>query len=183
MKSVRGREYFFFDKAVNRTFRFDLSIEGTERVPALLPILPRPAKEEEFLSSAIEMMVREGVSLRQAATVLGVAITTQELDNIERRKSFKQMLWAARHRFWQELGSDPERTKASTIGQLQLLAQKLTDDGEYDKAAEVLFKIAKAEGWVGSESTVNVFAGLSAKEFSELRERLKQSQPSEIRPN
>lgn len=124
-------------------------------------------------------MVREGVGLREAIALLNAPVTSEECKAIERRGSFKKLIWAARLRYWAELGSDPERTKSSTIGQLQLLAQKLMDEGEYEKAAEVLFKIAKAEGWVGSESTVNVFQGLTAKEFTELRERLKQqaSQP------
>lgn len=61
------------------------------------------------------------------------------------------------------------------------LSQKLEDEGEHDKAAEVLFKIAKMTGWVGPESTVSVFGELSQRDLDAIRTKLKQGElPTKI---
>lgn len=126
------------------------------------------------------MIVRDGVSLRQAATILQLPLTTQDCRNIERRKSYQKLLWAARHRYYAEIASDPQRTKVATIGNLQLLAQRLMDEGQYEKTAEVLFKLAKMEGWVGPESNVNVFGSLSHKDLQNIREELKKEAHAQL---
>jgi len=65
------------------------------------------------------------------------------------------------------------------IGQLQVQADNLEASGEYDKAAEVLFKIAKVKNYLGDEQTVNVFAGLTAKDFDAIRKRLSEREVAE----
>src|SRR5690242_1202712 len=114
-------------------------------------------------------MVRQGITLRQAAADLGQMLTVEEAEDAFRRRSFTRLLWAARNRWFAEIAEDPERSKAAKIGQLEILAKKLEDEGAHDKAAEVIFKIAKIEGWLTPDSTVNVFGSLSAKEFAEVR--------------
>ena len=51
------------------------------------------------------------------------------------------------------------------------LAQSYTALKQYDKAAEVLFKAAKVEGHVGSESTTNIF-NLTPQELEDVRKKL-----------
>jgi hypothetical protein len=46
------------------------------------------------------------------------------------------------------------------------------EQGEYSQVIEGVLKVAKLEGWIGSESTVNVFGGLSQLEMDGLRESL-----------
>lgn len=135
--------------------------------------MARPVKSAEaWYEKAAEIMVREEKSLRQAAMELDLPLTTEECANIERRKTFQKALWAARHKFYKDLSSDPERNKNSVLGQLVFLAQKLIEEREYDKAAEVLFKLAKVEGHVGGENNINIFGNLTPQDIEAERKRI-----------
>jgi hypothetical protein len=129
----------------------------------------RPLKEELWLTEAIDSMVRNGISLKQAAAEIGHILLDADIRTLERRKSFSRLVWDARNRFHEEIGSDPKRTKDVTIGALAVAAQKLSEEGEYDKAANVLFQIAKISGWVGPEQTVNLLGELTTKQLDEAR--------------
>jgi hypothetical protein len=110
----------------------------------------------------------------------GVALTSAEAEQWFKRASFQRCLRQARHRFHSEIARDPERGKTTTIGQLQLCADKLMVEGEFDKAAEVLLKICKIEGWVGPDN-VQVFGNLTQAQIDAARDALKQKligQPS-----
>ena len=130
-------------------------------------------KLENWMFEAAEIMVRESKSLPQAVTDLGISLSTLECKKVEKRPSFHRLLWDARNKWSKEVADIPSRGKQSTIGMLQFLAQKLQDDGQYEKAAEVLFKLAKLEGWVGNESTVNVFGNLSNADLEKLKTKVK----------
>lgn len=119
------------------------------------------------------MMVRQDVGLRQAAHELGFELSVAEEEAIRRRKSFQRLLWLERFRYYDEVAKSPERNRSSMVGQLMLCAQKLMLEGAFDKAAEVLYKAARLEGWIGGEGNVNVFADLTAKDIQSIREKLK----------
>ena len=135
-------------------------------------LIPRPLKEESWLSEAVERMVRSGLSLRQATMEMSIPASSADCETIQRRKSFQQLLWQTRLRYFTELGSDPLRTKQAAIGKLELAFQSLMEAGEFDKAAEVQFKIAKMEGWVGPEQQISVLGELTAKELEEAKTKL-----------
>lgn len=135
-------------------------------------------KIEDWQNEAIELMVRTGMSFKQAATELNKVITVEECNVILRRATFQRLLWEARHRFFSELGANPNFRKETAIGKLLNLAEKLETEGKYDSAAEVIFKIAKMNGWTGPESTVNVFGDLSQKDIDSIRKKL--SKPMEM---
>jgi hypothetical protein len=118
-------------------------------------------------------MVQEGKTFAQAMTEEGVAMTSAEAEQWFKRASFQRCLRQARHRFHSEIARDPERGKITTIGQLQLCADKLQAEGEFDKAAEVLLKICKIEGWVGPDN-VQVFGNLTQAQIDAARDTLKQ---------
>jgi hypothetical protein len=132
----------------------------------------RPERLEDWLLEAANIMARMGVSLKQAATILKHEVTSDEANVILRRASFNRLLWEARHRYFQELGNDPHFNKNVSIGKLLDLSRKLEEEGEYDKASEVLFKIAKMSGWVGVEGQVNVFADLSQRDLDQIRDKV-----------
>lgn len=135
--------------------------------------MSRPnAAEPQWLQDAVELMIRSGLSLAKAASELKANITTLEADNILRRRSFQKLLAAARHRYYTEIGSDPNLTKTAIVGKLLILADKLTEEGEHDKAAEVIFKVAKLRDWIGSDSNINVFGGLTARDYADIRKSL-----------
>jgi hypothetical protein len=131
-----------------------------------------PATEESWQTEAIDLMVRNGVTLRAATQQLNVMISQSDCENIQRRRSFQKALRDARNRYHLEVGADPGLTKASTIGRLSILASRLEGEDSFDKAAEVLFKLAKLAGWLAADASVNVFQGLTAKEYEEVRKKL-----------
>jgi hypothetical protein len=136
----------------------------------------RPRKEElPWFSKVCDLMVRNGVSLKEAAQDLELPLTTEELINIQRLRAFQSALWTARHRLNKELATDPGFTKESVIGEFLALGKMLREEGAYDKAAEVLFKLCKVMNWIGIEGQVNVFAGLSQKEYDILRGQLERA--------
>jgi|SRR5271157_893916 len=134
---------------------------------------------DNWTLEAVQIMARSGCSLSQAATEMGVAVTADEINKVLKRSSFQRLLWQERHRYFSELGSDPNWKKDTAIGKLLDLARKLEEEGEHDKASEVLFKIAKMSGWVGPESTVNVFGELSDADLKAIREKVA-PQPSKV---
>ncbi len=118
-------------------------------------------------------MAREGLSFRRAAERCHQILTVEEADRHSHRKGFDTLLWHARHRYAEEIGSNPERTKKALIGQMVLAVQHLMDDGNWDKALEGMLKLAKLEGWVGADQQTNVFAQLSPNEIEDLRSRFR----------
>lgn len=136
------------------------------------------------MKDAAEIMVREGKSLAQAITDLGISLSSPEVKKVERRPTFQRLVWDARNRWNKDIADVPSRSKQSTIGQLQIIAQKLVEEGNFDKAAEVLFKLAKLEGWVGDASTVNVFGSLSNADLEKLKAKVKSAEKAEdVAPN
>ena len=142
--------------------------------------MPRKGKKEElWFQKAAELMVRESKSLLQAVNEIGVPLSAQEAETFARRKAFQRVLWTVRQSFFQEVGSDPTHTKEATVGQMALLAAKLTQDGDYDKAADVLFKVAKMEDWVGAQSNINIFANLTERDLQEIKKTLSEGHERE----
>ena len=132
----------------------------------------RPEKQEPWLIEATELMARTGMTLREAAAELNQPITTESCDSVARRKSFLRLLWEARHRYFNELATNPNFKKDTIIGKLISLAQRMEDEGDYDKAAEAIFKAAKAVGFIGPESTVSVFGELSQSDLDAIRKKV-----------
>ncbi len=114
-----------------------------------MPRKPEPL--EPWVLEAINLMVRQNLSLRQAAAQLGVDITPQQADNISGRTRFNDALDEARLAFYAEVGSNPRLTKDALIGKVYLLAERLSSDREDAKAIEALFRLAKIQGWIAGE--------------------------------
>lgn len=129
-------------------------------------------KEEPSHRPIAELMAREGLTLRVAATRLQLALSSEEAANLFRTKGFQKLLQTERYRFFREIAADPEWSKRTAIGQMLYANQRLMEQGEYSQVIEGVLKVAKLEGWIGSESTVNVFGGLSQLEMDGLRESL-----------
>lgn len=128
-------------------------------------------------------MARTGMSLYQAIQELGLDITSDEADRVIKRKSFNRLLWEARHRYFNDLANNPNFKKDTIIGKLVSLAQRLEDEGEYDKAAEAILKAAKVAGFVGPESTVSVFGELSQADLDAITKKIEEGAIGKARPN
>jgi hypothetical protein len=134
--------------------------------------LGRPLDLEDWHLEAVELMARTGVSLATAATELGKTGDKDGFGKILRRASFQRLLWEARHRYFNSLGSDPNFKKDTAIGKLLSLAQRLEEAQDFSAASEIYFKISKMMNWVGPESTVNVFGELSQKDLDAIRVKI-----------
>lgn len=130
------------------------------------------ATEQPWFRKAAELIVREEKKPWLAFTEVGAALTSVEAEVIYRSKTFQGILWAEREKFRKELANTPYRSKESAVGLMMYLIQKLIDAGEFDKAAQALEKLMKAEGWTGPDSQVNVYQGLSQKDYAELKKEL-----------
>ena len=117
-------------------------------------------------------MVRNNSSLKVAALDLGIELDPAEAERIGRRKDFQEILRIERNKYHAAVANDPSRTKSVALGMMWVAAERLARDGENEKAAVVLEKIAKVEGWAGNEGNINIFSGLTARDIAEARERL-----------
>lgn len=140
--------------------------------------MARPANN--WFHEAADRMVRERKPLRVVAMEMELGLTSVEADKTEKSENFRRVLNKIRNRFYSELGNDPEKTKAALIGRMLLAADELFAEGEYEKGADVVLKLAKVEGIVGAEGTVNVFGGLSAKDIDDLRTKLQNNVQSKL---
>lgn len=132
----------------------------------------RPDTLEDWHIDLITYMVRHGVSLKHAATELGKEITNEEAHLLLRWSSFNRRLWAERHRFHAELAKDPAFGKDSIAGKFMVQCQKLEEEGDFAKASDVLYKLAKLMGYIGPDSQVSVFGSLSQADLDEIRKKV-----------
>src|SRR5882672_3540459 len=122
-----------------------IASEGQKKMPR------KPEPLEPWMLEAINLIVRRILTLRQAAQQLGVDVTPQQADNIQGRVRFQDALEEARLKYYAEIGGNPRLTKDAVVGQLFVLAQRLTADGEDAKAADALLKLAKVQNWTSGE--------------------------------
>jgi hypothetical protein len=134
-----------------------------------MPRKPEPL--EPWMLEAINLIVRQILTLRQAAQQLGVDITPQQADNIQGRIRFQDALEEARLKYYAAVGANPRLTKDAVVGHLFLLAQRLASDGEDAKAADALLKLAKVQNWTSGEEYKDkpVYGNLTQAEIDRLR--------------
>lgn len=134
--------------------------------------MARPVDLQEWHLEAAMCMARTGQSLGQVATELGQKLTVDEAAALLRKVSFQRLLFEERNRYFALLGADPNFKKETAVGKMLDLAKKLEEVGEFDRAADTIFKVSKMQGWVGPESTVNVFGELSQKDLDDIKEKI-----------
>ncbi len=130
------------------------------------------------MPEAIQLIVRQILSLRQAAQQLGQEITPQQADNIQGRRRFQDALEEARLAYYAEVGGNPRLTKDAVVGQLFVLAQRLAADREDAKAADALLKLAKVQNWTSGEDYKDkpVYANLTQADIDRLKAEIKAKQ-------
>lgn len=126
-------------------------------------------------------MVRNSVSFSQAANDLKLPLSPTECEKVVKRKEFQQILRQEKNAFRQEVANEPGRTKSTAVGMMVLAIENLITEGEWDKAVAAIEKLAKLEGWIGADSNVNIFAGLTARDIAEAKQKLTE-QVSEQKP-
>lgn len=117
-------------------------------------------------------MVRNNVSLKQAALDLEIKLDPDEVTRLAKRKDFQEILRIESNKFYAAVANDPTRTKSAALGRMWVLVDRLTANGELEKAALTLDKLAKMEGWSGNEGNINIFSGLTQRDIQEAKERI-----------
>jgi len=134
--------------------------------------MPRRSEAAPWWEAACELIVRQGLTLRQAALEQKVFLSAEQAEEISRQKAFQQVLWQAKQKYYRELGHDPTWSRKTAVGQIRFLVGKLAEEGAWEKAAEALVKACRVEGWLTPEQSVNVFASLSDKELKSIKGEL-----------
>jgi hypothetical protein len=117
-------------------------------------------------------MARTSCSLKQASGDVGHPLDPDEAERTFRRRDFQDILRSEKNKFFAGIANDPTRSKSVAIGKMEMLIDRLIVAGEYEKAANAIDKLGKLEGWVGADSNVNIFSGLTARDIAEARARL-----------
>lgn len=136
---------------------------------------PKLHRSPSWYVQVAEGMARNGLSLKEAAHEIGLELDLSEVSRLQRDKEFQEILRNEENKYAAAVANDPSRTKSVAIGKMWLMADKLEREGDHEKAAVVIEKIAKMEGWAGAEGNVNIFSGLTAKDIQEAKARISQT--------
>ena len=129
-------------------------------------------------------MVQNQMSFAQAVKDLKLPLEGYECDVLQKRADFKKVLRQEKYAFASDVANTPGRNKSTVVGMMMVAADNLLSEGEWEKAASVLEKIAKLEGMVNGDN-VTIFAGLTARDIEDARVRLQEQidRKTETRPN
>ena len=127
---------------------------------------------QSWYRQAAEIVVRQNVGLRSAVTELHLDLTPADCDAVYKSKNFQEILWQERNKHQTEVADAPGRSKSAAVGLALIAIQRLADAGEWDKVLTGIEKLAKIEGWMGAETQINLFGGLTAKDIAAQKERL-----------
>jgi len=131
------------------------------------------------------MMLAERVSFEHAAMTLGHAFENcDEAARYMRRKAYRDA-WERQQRAYYESKANPAaHSKAINTGKMLDDSDRLRQAGRFKEAAEILFSVAKMEGWVGPETSTTIFQDLSGAEIERLRDALaKRREAASTKPN
>jgi hypothetical protein len=133
----------------------------------------RAKSAQSWYQAAVELLVREGKTLPQVVLQLDLPILLQEAEAHFHTDLFQKLFRLEVAKFARELADDPKlHNKRVVVGKLIRAADALIAKGVEDKAAEILHKICKVEGWDKSSDVTNVFGGLSQKELDAIKQKL-----------
>lgn len=131
-----------------------------------------PKRESSWYEKAADLMSKSGISLIQACFELNIPILQSEAEAHFHSDAFQIVLRNARARIYGDVANDPGHNKRTLIGKLLFSAERLMEKGAFDKAAEVLHKIAKVEGWDQSNTNLTVIGDLTQKDLDDLKRKL-----------
>ncbi len=130
-------------------------------------------ESEVYYQRLAKHMVRRDRDIWQAQIDLGLDLTQEECEALPNNTIFQQCLRIERLALYNELADDPNRGKNTLIGQATFAIEKLLDTKQYDKALTGILSLAKIAGYVGADSTVNVFSNLTTQDLAKLKADLK----------
>lgn len=128
-----------------------------------------------WYTKACQKMIREQKTLFMVSCELDLGMTAKQCNDLLQDSDFQAILRGERNRFYKELASDPQRSKLSNVGNLLFLADMLIAGKQYDKAANVIMNVMKAEGQLEDKTSINVFGDITAKDLAVMREKVRKN--------
>lgn len=125
-------------------------------------------------------MVREGLSLFMVSAEMDLGLTKRDCDGLAKELEFQRVLRGERLRFYKELAADPGRSKQSNVGTLMFLCDQLIAKEMYDKAANVMMNVMKAEGQLEDKTSITVFGDLTDKDIHAMRATVEKRKKEEL---
>lgn len=125
-------------------------------------------------------MVREGTTLFFVANQLDLGLTKHQCDDLLKDLEFQRVLRGERLKYYRELAADPNRSKQSNIGTLLFLADELIKKGMFDKAANVVMNVMKAEGQLEDMTSITVFGDLTNKDIVAMQAQVDKRKKAEL---
>jgi hypothetical protein len=117
-------------------------------------------------------MVASGSSISIAAANLGLPLTKDELIRTASREEFRGFLRKAKNELRTSVADDPARTKRAAVGAMWLAIEGLLEEGKNEEAVSAIEKLGKIEGWVGADSNINIFQGMTARDIENEKKRI-----------
>lgn len=125
-------------------------------------------------------MVREGKQLFLVTNELNLGLTKKDCDAVLKDLEFQRVLRGERLKFYKELAADPNRSKQSNIGTLMFLADMLIAKEMYDKAANVMMNVMKAEGQLEDKTAITVFGNITDKDVQLMKATIDKRKQAEL---
>lgn len=128
-------------------------------------------------------MVEQECSIQVAAASLNLRLTKEELVRVSQREEFKVFLRAERNKLRRKVAQDPSQGKDALIGAMLLAIEGLIQECEWEKVVSACEKLAKVQGIIGVESNINVFAGMTATDIKNEKDRILKEIESSKQPS
>ena len=134
---------------------------------------------ESWYSRVASLMLVERLDFLQACLVEGIPMSPADALKHQRRRSWRDAWEQQSRAYYEDKSSISAHSKSILKGKMLDNSERLTQAGKFKEAAEVLFQLAKVEGWVGAETSINFWDSLTGADITKLREKFAALKPVE----
>ena len=142
--------------------------------------MPKPKTSETWYSDAIRLMIEERLDFATAASFCGENLSPEDAANHQRRDAFKAIHVKISREYYENKSTPAQHSKSRLIGEMRDITQRLLLTNRLKEAADVITQTAKIEGFIGPESTTNIFSNLTGDDLVKMREALSKKKPETI---
>lgn len=111
---------------------------------------------------------------------LDLGLTKGQCEDLLKDLEFQRVLRGERLRYYKELAGDPNRSKQSNVGTLMFLCDQLIAKEQFDKAANVMMSIMKAEGQLEDKTAITVFGNITDKDVQMMKATIDKRKQAEM---
>lgn len=133
-----------------------------------------------WYEKAAYAIVRQGKTLFQYVNEANLGLTTSDCKKVAETAEFQACLRVERNKFYKELARDNSRTRGTAIGQLLYAIEQMLNKEQYDKAANAIIQLFKAEGWLNEGTQVNIIESLKGNDIDALRRKIEEQKKAKL---